>query len=184
MVLCGDRISVLPVYYHLSVYQSNVSVYVELRGGPVEARYTSMCYTFAGMIAGAVSGYLISRMKEYVFGLSCALAAVGMALAFLSSNLLVLSAGGMFCGAAFSTLTPAGNYFAAQKAGENNRSFCITIFISSSNLGQALSPIAIAWIMGPLSVAQRFLGASAAFAVIFIFVFLAVCKTSRQKGGA
>ena len=171
------------LYLFVTIYQSNVSVYVGIRefGGPVEASYASMCYTFAGMIAGSVSGFLISKMKEHIFVLSCAMAAIGMMLAFLSPNLLVLSAGGMFCGVAFSTFTPAGNYFAAQKATENNRSFCIAIFTSISNLGQAVSPIAVAWIMQPLSIAQRFLGASAAFVVIFVFVFLAVIKPSRQR---
>ena len=150
------------VYLFITVYNSNISMLVEIRafGGSVEASYASMSYTFAGMIAGCISGYIIPKMKEYTFVLSTVMAAIGMLLAFFSSNLLVLCAGGLFCGAAFSTFTPAGNYFAAQKAGHNNRSFCIAIFTSISNLGQAISPLVIALIMKPLSIAQRFPGAA------------------------
>ena len=172
------------VYLFITVYNSNISMLVGIRefGGSVEASYASMSYTFAGMIAGCISGYIIPKMKEYTFVLSTVMAAIGMLLAFFSSNLLVLCAGGLFCGAAFSTFTPAGNYFAAQKAGHNNRSFCIAIFTSISNLGQAISPLVIALIMKPLSIVQRFLGAAVAFAVITAFVLARVRGLeSREK---
>ena len=168
------------VYLFITVYNSNISMLVGIRefGGSVEASYASMCYTFAGMIAGCVSGYLIPKLKEYTFVLSTLMAAVGMLLAFLSGHLLVLCAGGLFCGAAFSSFTPAGNYFAAQKAEQNNRSFCIAIFTSISNLGQAVSPLMIAWIMKPLSISQRFLGMMAAFVLITVLVLFGI----RSKG--
>lgn len=172
------------VYIFITVYNSNISILVGIRefGGSVEASYASMSYTFAGMIAGCISGYLIPKMKEYTFVLSAVMAAAGMLLAFFSGNLLILCAGGLFCGAAFSIFTPAGNYFAAQKAGHNNRSFCIAIFTSVSNLGQAVSPLVIALIMKPLSVAQRFLGAAVAFAVIATFVLAGIRGfESREK---
>ena len=170
------------VYLFITVYNSNISMLVGIRefGGSVEASYASMSYTFAGMVAGCMSGYIIHIMKEYTFVLSTVMAAVGMLLAFFCSDLLVLCAGGLFCGAAFSTFTPAGNYFAAQKAGANNRSFCIAIFTSVSNLGQAVSPLVIALIMKPLSIAQRFLGAAAAFAVITAFVLARIRALEKR----
>ena len=164
------------VYIFITVYNSNISMLVGIRefGGAVEASYATMCYTFAGMIAGCVSGYLIPKLKEYTFVLSTLMAAVGMMLAFLSGHLLALYAGGLFCGAAFSTFTPAGNYFAAQKAEQNNRSFCIAVFTSISNLGQAVSPLVIAWIMKPFSITQRFLGTAVAFVLITVLILFGI----------
>lgn len=170
----------------IMVYNSNISMLVGIRefGGSVEASYASMCYTFAGMIAGCVSGYLIPKLKEYTFVLSAFLAAVGMLLAFFSGSLLMLCAGGLFCGAAFSTFNPAGNYFAAQKAGQNNRSFCIAVFTSLCSLGQAVSPIVIAWIMKPLPITQRFLGTTVAFVLITVFLVLSGIRTKIAAGSS
>lgn len=164
------------VYVFINVYNSNVSMLVEQRsfGGPVEASYASMCYTFAGMIAGCFTGMIISRIKERVFIMSVLLALAGLLLSFLGGKLWLLCLGGMLCGAAFSTFTPAGNFYAAQSGGEQSRSICIAIFSSVSNFGQAVSPVLVGLLMRPLTIEQRFLGAAAAFVVIALIAVVGI----------
>jgi len=161
------------LYVFVIVYNTNISVLVNIRGlgGPVEASWASMCYTFAGMIAGCMTGFLISRFGQYIFLFSSILALAGMSIAYVGGSLWMLCLAGMFCGAAFSSFTPAGNFYAAESAGKHNRSVCIAVFTSVSNLGQALSPVLVAWLMKPLSIEQRFAGAAAAFVLVAAVTF-------------
>lgn len=166
------------VYAFINIYNSNVSMLVEIRslGGPVEASYASMCNTFAGMIAGCLTGIVIPKVKRHIFTIATLLALAGMAVTFFFGELWGLCLGGMLCGASFATYTPAGSFYAAQDAGEDNRSLCIAIVSSVSNLGQAISPILIAILMGPFSIEQRFLGGAIAFGAITVFTIIGVRK--------
>lgn len=168
------------VYLFITVYQSNVPMLVEIRsmGGPAESSYASMSYTFAGMIAGCLTGKIIGKIGRRIFPGAVLLALVGMTVGFFSGQLFMLCLAGMFCGAAFSTFTPAGNFYAAQGGGDQNRSVCIAIFTSFSNFGQAVSPIVIGFLMRPFSIEQRFLGAAVAFGVL---VPAAVWGARRKK---
>ena len=117
-------------------------------------------------------------LNSRIFPGAVLLALVGMTVGFFSGQLFMLCLAGMFCGAAFSTFTPAGNFYAAQVGGDQNRSICIAIFTSFSNFGQAVSPIVIGFLMRPFSIEQRFLGAAVAFGVL---VPAAVWGARRKK---
>lgn len=168
-------------FVFLTIFNTGISMFVNSRGfgGPEEASYASMCYTFTGLVMGCISGLLIAKLKEYTFVLCSAMSLIGMMLVFISGNLGILFIGGAFCGGAFAVFNPSGNYFAAQNAGAHNRSICIAIYSSVSSLGQALSPIIIGFLFGALSVEQWFLGAAVAFAVIIVITVTGIKKFKR-----
>lgn len=166
------------VYLFITVYQSNVPMLVEIRsmGGPAESSYASMSYTFAGMVAGCLTGRIIGKIGRRIFPAAVLLAMAGMTLGFFSGQLWMLCLAGMFGGAAFSTFTPAGNFYAALRGKDRNRSVCIAVFTSFSNFGQAVSPLVIGVLMRPFSIEQRFLGAAAAFVVLFAAAAWGTCR--------
>lgn len=166
------------VYAFITVYNSNVAMLVDVRGlgNAAQAGLAATSYTLAGAVAGAFTGILTKKMHEYVFIFISGLAIIGMLLCFFSTTLPILCIGGMFCGASFSVFTAASNFFATLNAGEQNNSICLSMFSALANLGQAVSPLLIGFVLGFASTEQKFLYTGIIFIFIIIFSLIGIKK--------
>ncbi|MCC8152586.1 MAG: MFS transporter [Lachnospiraceae bacterium] len=159
-------------------FSSNISLFITQRslGGTVEASYASIIYNLAGMVAGCVTGFVLSRLKYKVFSCSIIIAAVGMLLCFFSTGFPVLCIGAIFCGAAYSIAIPAGNYYASIESTDYNRSFSIALLNALSGGGMLISPIFFGTVLTMLTISQRFLASG----IGMVLLLAAVCVGQRR----
>lgn len=165
------------------VFNSNVSLLVDMRsmGGTVETSYASMCYNLAGMVAGCITGFVITKVKEHIFSCGIFLGLMGSLLCFIAPNLGILCIGGILCGAAFAVVVPAGNYFASINSADYNRTFCISLFNAGSALGQFFSPLFFGATMGSAPIDLRFAAAASGLFVLLIIMIVGNFKIRKAS---
>lgn len=164
-------------------YNTNISLLVDVRslGGTVEASYASICYNLAGMAAGCITGLIITKIKEHTFSIGLLAGSLGMLLCYIGSSFVLLCLGGALCGISFSTLVPAGNYFASVKSTDYNRTFCIALFNSGNNLGQFFSPVFFGSAMAAFSIEQRFWVAGVGLAILLAVMAVQIIFSRKTK---
>jgi len=149
-------------------FNTNISMLVDVRGfgGSLETSYVTTFYGLAGLAAGCSVGFIIPKLRQQTYSLAVVLSVVGTLICYFSPSLLLLRAGGVFCGLGFTTMVPAANYFASMESTDYNRMFCVAMINTGCNCGIFLSPV----VFGALHVTteKTFLGAAVGLAILLI----------------
>lgn len=173
----------------VGVFLSGISQLVTIRGlgSTVEAGYATTIYNLAGIFAGVVTGYVITRFQERVYPVGLTFGLLGGALCSFGHSLPVICLGGALFGICFSTVTPAANYHATAESSDYNRSICVAIVNSANSMGLFLSPILFGFILRsfPLefSIPFRFRITVVGYIFLIIFSICMVRLIHRRAGG-
>ena len=87
-------------------FNTNISMLVDVRGfgGSLETSYVTTFYGLAGLAAGCSVGFIIPKLRQQTYSLAVVLSVVGTLICYFSPSLLLLRAGGVFCGLGFTTM--------------------------------------------------------------------------------
>lgn len=128
-------------FFH--VFQTNIALLIESRGlGGAEVTGTVLSMQSAfGILSGILGGKILNKCKEmslpYIFGVS----GLALTVIFLAKGMAPIYLSAAFLGFVFSLRMPAGYLKATSSVPPACATLAITVYCSSSQIGQFLSPV-------------------------------------------
>lgn len=156
-------------------FQTNIALLIENRGlgGPESAGTVLSLQSAFGIISGVLGGKILDRLKNMSLPTIFLVAAGGLLTIYFSGSIAPIYLAAACIGFVFSLRMPAGYLKATGSVAPVCATLAITVYCSSSQVGQFLSPLCINGICNLLSLdlGQKFLLSGAA---LLIFGLLSV----------
>lgn len=142
-------------------FQNNIALLMESRalGGAETAGTILSIQSAFGIISGVLGGKLLEKLDKMSLPVIFLVSAIGLLIIFLSESRMIIYFASACLGFVFSLRMPAGYLKATSSVAPSYVTMAITIYCSSSQAGQFLSPLCVNWICGMLSLTlnQKFL---------------------------
>lgn len=160
----------------LYIFQTNIALLVEARslGTSAISGWILSMQSAAGIISGILGGTVLGRLKRFSLPVILTCSGVAQLIIFFSSSLLPLFLAAAILGFFFSIRMPAGYLKVTSSVPPAAATMAISIYCSSSQAGQFLSPTAsncLATLLG-LGLEEKFFMGGLCLLVIALISFL------------
>ena len=169
------------------IFQTNLALLVTQRGlggSQLSGRILS-CQSAVGIVSGILGGRVLGRLRE--FSLPTILACTGIAqlVVYFSRSTLPLFFAAALIGFFFSIRMPAGYLKATSSVAPAAATLAISIYCSSSQVGQFLSPLAINSLgeLLQLDLERKFLMGGGCLLVLALLSVLWELRCKKRCGG-
>lgn len=127
------------------VFQTNIALLIESRalgGAEVAGTVLSMQSAF-GIISGILGGKILNKLKAMSLPTIFCVAGLALLVIFLAKGMTLIYVAAACLGFVFSLRMPAGYLKATSSVAPECATLAITVYCSSSQIGQFLSPVCI-----------------------------------------
>ena len=127
------------------VFQTNIALLIESRdlGGAQVAGTVLSIQSAFGIISGILGGKILNTLKDMSLPVIFGVAGCGLLVIFLADGMLPIYCSAAFLGFVFSLRMPAGYLKSTSSVPAHCATLAITVYCSSSQIGQFLSPLCI-----------------------------------------
>ena len=143
------------------IFQTNIALLVAQRGlgDSVLSGQILSVQSAVGIVSGVLGGRVLGKLRQYALPVILAAAGAGQLVVFFSGTTAPLFLAAALLGFFFSIRMPAGYLKATQAVPPAAATMAISVYCSSSQVGQFLSPSAVNGVSGllGLSLEQKFL---------------------------
>ena len=143
------------------IFQTNIALLVAQRGlgDSVLSGQILSVQSAVGIVSGVLGGRVLGKLRQYALPVILAAAGAGQLVVFFSGPTAPLFLAAALLGFFFSIRMPAGYLKATQAVPPAAATMAISVYCSSSQVGQFLSPSAVNGVSGllGLSLEQKFL---------------------------
>lgn len=151
-------------------FQTNIALLIEKRalGGAEAAGAVLSIQSALGIISGMLGGKILERLKSQALPVVFLVSAAGLFVIYGSHGMFLIYLASACMGFVFSLRMPAGYLKATSSVSATCATMAITIYCSSGQIGQFLSPLCINGISNLLSLSldQKFLLSGIALVII------------------
>lgn len=152
------------------VFQTNIALLIDSRalGGPAIAGNVLSVQSALGILSGLLGGRILGRLKRMSLPVIFCVSGAAMAVIYLSGGIGLICLAAACLGFVFSLRMPAGYLKATGSVAPEYATLAITVYCSSSQIGQFLSPVCVNGICGMFGLAleQKFLLSGVSLAVV------------------
>ncbi|HEY3289125.1 MAG TPA: MFS transporter [Anaerolineae bacterium] len=167
-----------------TVYFTNIALYLDAThlGDAASAGIALAASNGVGIICGITFGPTLRRFERFTLPLALTVAAIGLLMATVDGNLVVLILASMFLGYGVSTLMPYGTYTVTQSVAPAATSLAAAVFMAGISIGSFASPFvvnALAGLTGDSTEKGRFI--VGAIGMVVLTAVILIHELRRRK---